>query len=88
MQVNMLSSRDVSALFEKNCVKVAINLNAYDSTPLDENKGWYQLAGWSDRLFDFIPAMRDKQSVVGVLSKPYTGLQKTVAEVRSFYEVE
>lgn len=86
MQVNMLSSRDVSALFDKNCVKVAINLNAYESTPLDENKGWYQLAGFSERLFDFIPAMRDKQSVVKVLSKPYTGLQKTVSEVREIYE--
>jgi hypothetical protein len=71
MQVNYLSSRDVGGLFDKDCVKVAINLNAYESTPLDENLGWYQLAGWSERLFDFIPAMRDKQSVVKKLSGSY-----------------
>lgn len=71
MQVNHLGSQNVSGLFEKDCVKVAINLEAYDSTPLDEKLGWYQLSGWSERLFDFIPAMRDKQSVVQKLSTSY-----------------
>lgn len=60
--------------FGKDVIKVAINLNAYDSTPLAQEDGWYQLSGFSERLFDFIPAMKNKQTVTKVLSQPYFGV--------------
>lgn len=85
MQVNSLGGgswrrvstgrTDVSKLFTPSTVKVAVNLNAYDTTPVSEIDGWYQLSGWSERLFDFIPAMRNKQSVVKTLSVPYLGVR-------------
>jgi len=73
MQVNQLRARNSVNIFEPNTVKVAINLEGYDSTPVSEIQGWYQLSGWSERLFDFIPAMRNKTSVAKVLSVPYLG---------------
>jgi hypothetical protein len=77
MQVNQLrTSTDVSQFFTKDTVKVAFNLNAYNSTPVSTLNGWYQLAGWSERAFDFIPAMREKVSVVDYLSRPYMGVEK------------
>jgi len=76
MQVNQLSSkREATKIFGSNVVKVAFNLNAYASTPVSEIDGWYQLAGFSERAFDFIPAMRNKTSVVKTLSVPYKGLK-------------
>lgn len=71
MQVNNLKTRNVGAMFGSDCIKVAINLEAYESTPCGVIDGWFQLAGWSDRLFDFIPALRNKQSIVKTLSVPY-----------------
>jgi 60 kDa SS-A/Ro ribonucleoprotein len=78
MQVNHNSlsaaAQRINALFDKNTVKIAFNFGAYESTPIGEVCGWYQLAGWSERVFDFIPAMRGSASVVKLLSKPYIGL--------------
>lgn len=76
MQVNMLRTRTGADIFTKDTVKVAFNLNAYGTTPISTINGWYQLSGWSERAFDFIPAMRDKVSVVDYLSKPYMGVEK------------
>lgn len=77
MQVNQLSSRrDSVRIFKNDAIKVAFNLNAYESTPVSVIDDWYQLSGWSERAFDFIPAMRNKVSVVDYLSKPYMGLAK------------
>jgi len=74
MEVNQLRGSDVRNAFGATAVKIAINLNSRDSTPIGEKDGWYQLAGWSEKLFDFIPAMRNGQSVVQVLSVPYLGM--------------
>ena len=74
MEVNRLSGYDIKDVFKDTAVKIAINLNSRDTTPIGEKDGWYQLAGWSEKLFDFIPAMRNGQSVVQVLSVPYLGL--------------
>ena len=49
---------NVAKLFSPSTVKIAVNLNGYESTPVSEIDGWYQLTGWSDRMFDFIPAVR------------------------------
>lgn len=75
MQVDSLTSKDPAKLFGTDVVKVAINLQPYESTPLATVKGWYQLSGFSERLFDFIPAIRNKESVVSVLSVPYVGVK-------------
>lgn len=64
MEVNRLSSRDADKIFGKDCVKVAINLNSRDTTPLAEWKGWIQLAGWSPKIFQFVQFTRDSDSIV------------------------
>lgn len=72
MQVDSLTGRRTD-IFSKDAIKVAMNLEAYSSTPVSEIDDWYQLAGWSERVFDFIPAMRDGVSVVETLIHPYIG---------------
>lgn len=42
----------------KNPLKISIDLQGYNNTPFAVNNGWYQLAGWSERLFDFVEAMQ------------------------------
>lgn len=83
MQVNLLTGSGYSyyrnspktvSEFGPDVLKVAINLNAYESTPCAVEDGWYQLGGFSEKLFDFIPAMRNKQSVTKILSQPYFGI--------------
>lgn len=74
MQITSLTRYDTKTLkFNKDTIKVAINLEAYESSPTLED-GWYQLGGFSERLFDFVPAMKNKQSVTKVLSQPYFGI--------------
>lgn len=92
MQINSLtggyygySSRtrtpaNLGSIFKPDCIKLAINLQGYASTPLSEIDGWYQLSGWSDRLFDFIPALRDKLTVVELFSNKYHGLPEKAAK--------
>jgi len=67
-------------IFTKNCVKVSFNLGAYSSTPLSEAHGWYQLSGWSQSIFDFVPLMREKVSIADVMSGPYVPNPKPVAK--------
>lgn len=76
MEVNSLRAHNsASSIFSADTVKIAINLASNDSTPIGEKAGWYQLAGWSEKLFSFIPAMRNKTSVVKTLSVPYLGME-------------
>lgn len=84
MQVNRLRGPDSTKIFNPGTVKIALDLNAYDTTPIPEHYGWYQLSGWSEKLFDMIPAMRNQESVVEMLSKPY----KAANDVESSDEVE
>ena len=84
MEVNRLSSRDADKIFGKNCVKVAINLNSRDTTPLAEWKGWIQLAGWSPKIFQFVQFTRDADSIVQKLyegSIPLKGESVEVEEI-------
>lgn len=65
MEVNRLSTGyDLDKLFKRNCVKVAVNLNSRDTTPLSEQNGWIQLTGWSPRIFQFVQFTRDGESIV------------------------
>lgn len=87
MQVNQLHSKtEINKLFGPEVIKVAFNLNAYPSTPVCTSSGWFQMAGWSERAFDFVPAMRNKVSVVDYLSKPYMGLDKIKRHVDEHVE--
>lgn len=83
MEVNRCGSHERPDVVFRNkkCVKIAINLNASNTTPLSVNDGWYQLAGWSDKMFKFIPAMRESITAVDVLSVPYIGLEAMKAEM-------
>jgi 60 kDa SS-A/Ro ribonucleoprotein len=71
MQVTSLSRSDVNTMFAPDTVKVAIDLAAYTTSPIGELTGWYQLAGFSDRIFDMIPAMREKNTIKKRFSTPY-----------------
>lgn len=75
MQVSSLRTPDPSDLFAKDTIKIALDVAPYESTPIGPMNGWLQLAGWSDKIFDFIPAMRNKQTIVSLLSRPYVGLE-------------
>ena len=74
MQVNSLSRKNIASLFTNECVKVAIDLAPYETTPVGELHGWLQLAGFSDRIFDMIPALREQNSIKKLLSKPYEAI--------------
>jgi hypothetical protein len=62
---------DVSKLFSKNAVKIAFNLNAYETTPLSERQGFFQMSGYSDKVFKFINLMNEGSSIVDALSGPF-----------------
>lgn len=72
MQVNRFSGwNNFSQGYLKDAVKIAFNLNSYDNTPMSNLDGWYQLGGFSERVFDFVNLERDSQSIVKRLSKEY-----------------
>lgn len=75
MQVNRLSNpNNISKAVPASAIRVAVDLNGYDSTPVGQLSGWWQLSGWSARLFDFVPALRERSTVVKTLSVPYSGI--------------
>lgn len=79
MQVNRMSGSNLIKQFKNTESKFALNLGQYEATPVGEMDGWYQLAGWSSALFDFIPAMKEKVSVTKALSVPYLGVEEIKA---------
>lgn len=62
--------------------KLAVNMAASDTTPFPMRDGWYPVAGWSDKLFKWLPAMTEKVTVVDALSGPYIGAELMKAELR------
>jgi 60 kDa SS-A/Ro ribonucleoprotein len=54
---------DVNKLFKANTMKVAVNLGASKTTPLDPRDGWLQLAGWSEAIFRYVDFKRRSKSV-------------------------
>lgn len=68
MQVNQLQGTNAAnRVFAQNTIKVAFNLSAYASTPMSELDGWMQLAGWSEKIFQFVEFKRKGTSVVQYL---------------------
>jgi 60 kDa SS-A/Ro ribonucleoprotein len=61
---------DVSKLFKKSTVKIAFNLNAYETTPLSESQGFFQMSGYSDKVFKFMNLINEGESIVEALSAP------------------
>lgn len=64
MEVDQLESKNISKMFTPDCVKVALNLSSGESTPCGERDGWIQLAGWSDRVFQFVDFTRSSEQIV------------------------
>jgi hypothetical protein len=62
MEVNRLSSRGQN-IFSSDCVKVAVNLNSGNTTPISEWSGWTQLSGWSERIFQFVRFTREGDNI-------------------------
>lgn len=54
-------------LADANTLKISINLQGYDNTPLAVNNGWYQIAGWSEKIFDLIKAMKKPGDAVNII---------------------
>lgn len=64
MEVNSLRSPgEVNKYFKGDTVKLAINLNAGETTPLDERDGWQQLSGWSESIFKYVDFSRKAPSI-------------------------
>jgi hypothetical protein len=74
MQVESLQGSNLN-VFKPGTFKVAINLQAYDTTPCDSRDGWLQLGGFSDKVFTMLPALRNGENIVKVLSTPRVTLQ-------------
>lgn len=68
-------------------LKVAVNLNASTTTSFPMREGWFPIAGWSDKMFKWLPAMHDRVTVVEGLSIPYVGAEAMKAELREQEEV-
>lgn len=67
MQVNRLDSNNISKLFSKDCVKIAINLDSLGNTPISELQGWTQLSGFSNNIFKYIKFTRESDSIARLL---------------------
>lgn len=63
---NVMNPEDYG-LADANTLKISVNLQGYDNTPLAVNNGWYQIAGWSDKIFDVIEAMKNPGDAVNVI---------------------
>ncbi|KKN36852.1 hypothetical protein LCGC14_0769440 [marine sediment metagenome] len=63
---NIMNPEDYG-LADANTLKISVNLQGYDNTPLAVNNGWYQIAGWSDKIFDVIEAMKNPGDAVNVI---------------------
>ena len=75
-EVNGFPYSRLRNLTGKNVMKLTVNLNAASTTPMTKEDGWYTTAGWSPAMFKWIPAMREKATVVDQLSVPYIGVPK------------
>ena len=55
--------------FDSNCLKLAVNLNSSNTTPLDVRDGWQQLSGWSESIFKYIEFSKKSTSITQKLLK-------------------
>lgn len=56
-------------LADANTVKLSINLQGYSNSPLAVNNGWFQLTGWSERVFDYAKAMKNPSDAIKLISE-------------------
>lgn len=63
-----------------NVVKITVNMHGAPSTPMIKQDGWYALSGWTPAMFKWIPAIREKETVVDALSVPYKGVRSKRSE--------
>lgn len=83
-EVNGFPYSRLRNLTGKDVMKLTVNLSAASTTPMTKEDGWYTTAGWSPAMFKWIPAMREKATVVDQLSVPYIGVPK---KAKRFEEV-
>ncbi len=62
-----------SATAINNVMKITVNMHGAPTTPLIKQDGWHTCSGWTPAMFKWIPAMRNKETVVDSLSVPYIG---------------
>jgi len=55
-----------------NTLKISVNLQGYDTTPFAVNNGWYQIAGWSEKIFDLMEAMRNPGNSLEIIKTEIT----------------
>ena len=77
-EINRFPYGEMTQLTAGNIVKVAVNMHGATTTPLIKQNGWFAMAGWTPAMFKWIPAIRNKETVVDALSAPYIGIQKVV----------
>lgn len=71
----------------RDAFKLTINMSASTTTPFIKGDGWYNLSGWSPAMFKWVPAARNKETVVESLSGPYMGVpNKSTPEVEEAAE--
>lgn len=75
-EVNGFPYSRLRNLTGKDTMKLTVNLNAASTTPMTKEDGWFTASGWSPAMFKWIPAMREKATVVDQLSVPYIGVPK------------
>lgn len=75
-EVNGFPYSRLRNLTGKDTMKLTVNLNAASTTPMTKEDGWFTTSGWSPAMFKWIPAMREKATVVDQLSVPYIGVPK------------
>lgn len=68
---------------DNKAFKVTINMNHADTTPFIKENGWHELSGWSNAIFNWIPAMRESDTLVNQLSGPYVGTRTKVKTLDS-----
>jgi len=59
--------------FQPKATKIVINCAASQTSIAPPAKGWHMLAGWSPNMFKYLDALREGESVVKMLSRPFTG---------------
>jgi len=71
------------ASIPSSTLKVVVNFQAANTTPFPIREGWYPIAGWSDKVFKWIPAIHQKVTVVDALCAPYAGAEAMKAAIRA-----
>ena len=56
----------------EHAMKVSFNFNnASGSSPLNLSEGWWNVSGFSEKIFDLFPAIQHGEDLASILSVPY-----------------